>query len=30
MRVQNKVVVLIGAGQSPGEGVGNGRAAALL
>lgn len=30
MRMQDKVVVLIGAGQSPGEGVGNGRAAALL
>ncbi len=30
MRMQNKVVVLIGAGQSPGEGVGNGRAAALV
>jgi NAD(P)-dependent dehydrogenase (short-subunit alcohol dehydrogenase family) len=30
MRMQDKIVVLIGAGQSPGEGVGNGRAAALL
>jgi NAD(P)-dependent dehydrogenase (short-subunit alcohol dehydrogenase family) len=30
MRMRDKVVVLIGAGQSPGEGVGNGRAAALL
>ena len=30
MRMQDKVVILIGAGQSPGEGVGNGRAAALV
>ncbi len=30
MRMQNKVVVVIGAGQSPGEGIGNGRAASLL
>ncbi len=30
MRMRDKVVILIGAGQSPGEGVGNGRAAALL
>ncbi len=30
MRMNDKVVILIGAGQSPGEGVGNGRAAALL
>lgn len=30
MRMQNKVVIVIGAGQSPGEGIGNGRAATLL
>ncbi len=30
MRMRDKVVILIGAGQSPGEGVGNGRAAALV
>jgi NAD(P)-dependent dehydrogenase (short-subunit alcohol dehydrogenase family) len=29
-RMQGKVVILIGAGQSPGQGVGNGRASALL
>jgi NAD(P)-dependent dehydrogenase (short-subunit alcohol dehydrogenase family) len=28
--MQNKVVIVIGAGQSPGEGIGNGRAATLL
>ncbi len=28
-RLQGKVAVVIGAGQSPGEGVGNGRAAAI-
>ena len=30
MRMQDKVVIVIGAGQSPGEGIGNGRAATLL
>lgn len=30
MRLRNKVAIIIGAGQSPGEGVGNGRAVALL
>jgi NAD(P)-dependent dehydrogenase (short-subunit alcohol dehydrogenase family) len=30
MRMQDKIVVLIGAGQSPGQGIGNGRAAATL
>ena len=30
MRMQNKVVIVIGAGQSPGEGIGNGRASVLL
>ncbi len=29
-RLDNKTAVIIGAGQSPGEGVGNGRATALL
>src|SRR5947208_6588840 len=29
MRLEGKVAVIIGAGQSPGEGVGNGRATAL-
>lgn len=29
MRMKDKVVLLIGAGQSPGEGIGNGRAAAI-
>ncbi len=29
MRLENKVAVVIGAGQSPGEGVGNGRATVL-
>ena len=29
MRLQGKVAVIIGAGQSPGEGLGNGRATAL-
>ena len=29
MRLANKVAVVIGAGQSPGEGVGNGRATVL-
>jgi len=30
MRLQDKVAIVIGAGQSPGEGVGNGRAVSLL
>ena len=30
MRMQDKVVIVIGSGQSPGEGIGNGRAATLL
>ena len=30
MRMKDKVVLLIGAGQSPGEGVGNGRASATV
>ena len=30
MRLEGKTVVIIGAGQSPGQGVGNGRATALL
>ncbi len=30
MRLQDKVVLLIGAGQSPGQGVGNGRASAMV
>jgi NAD(P)-dependent dehydrogenase (short-subunit alcohol dehydrogenase family) len=30
MRLQDKIAIIIGAGQSPGEGVGNGRATALL
>jgi NAD(P)-dependent dehydrogenase (short-subunit alcohol dehydrogenase family) len=30
LRLSGKVAVVVGAGQSPGEGVGNGRAAALL
>ena len=30
MRMQSKVVIVIGAGQSPGEGIGNGRASAML
>jgi NAD(P)-dependent dehydrogenase (short-subunit alcohol dehydrogenase family) len=29
MRLQGKTVVIVGAGQSPGEGIGNGRATAL-
>ena len=29
MRLEGKVAVIIGAGQSPGEGVGNGRATTL-
>lgn len=30
MRLKDKVAIVVGAGQSPGEGVGNGRATALL
>ena len=30
MRMKDKKVIIVGAGQSPGEGIGNGRAAALL
>jgi NAD(P)-dependent dehydrogenase (short-subunit alcohol dehydrogenase family) len=29
MRLQDKIAIVIGAGQSPGEGIGNGRATAL-
>jgi NAD(P)-dependent dehydrogenase (short-subunit alcohol dehydrogenase family) len=29
MRLQGKIAVIVGAGQSPGEGIGNGRATAL-
>src|SRR5438309_12102910 len=29
MRLQGKIAVVIGAGQSPGEGIGNGRATVL-
>src|SRR4051794_5122596 len=29
MRLQDKTAIIIGAGQSPGEGIGNGRATAL-
>ena len=29
MRLKNKVAIVVGAGQSPGEGIGNGRATAL-
>jgi len=29
MRLERKVAVIVGAGQSPGEGIGNGRATAL-
>ena len=30
MRMKDKKVIIVGAGQSPGEGIGNGRAAAIL
>jgi len=30
MRLKDKVAIVVGAGQSPGEGIGNGRATALL
>src|ERR1700710_962462 len=29
MRLQNRIAIVVGAGQSPGEGIGNGRATAL-
>jgi len=29
MRLQGKIAVVVGAGQSPGEGMGNGRATVL-
>ena len=29
MRIEGKIAVIVGAGQSPGEGMGNGRATAL-
>ena len=29
MRLEGKVAIIIGAGQSPGEGIGNGRATAI-
>src|SRR6266436_17686 len=29
MRLQGKIAIVVGAGQSPGEGIGNGRATAL-
>src|SRR4029450_8190329 len=29
MRLKDKVAIIVGAGQSPGEGMGNGRATAL-
>jgi len=29
MRLQDKVAIVVGAGQSPGEGMGNGRATVL-
>ena len=30
MRMQDKVAIIVGAGQSPGEGMGNGRAVSVL
>jgi NAD(P)-dependent dehydrogenase (short-subunit alcohol dehydrogenase family) len=30
MRLKNKVAIVVGAGQTPGEGIGNGRATAIL
>ena len=30
MRLKDKIAIVVGAGQSPGEGVGNGRATAQL
>ncbi len=29
MRLEGKVAIIVGAGQSPGEGIGNGRATAI-
>ena len=29
MRLKDRVAIIVGAGQSPGEGIGNGRATAL-
>src|SRR5499427_567611 len=29
MRLKNKIAIVVGAGQSPGEGIGNGRATVL-
>ena len=29
MRLQDRIAIVVGAGQSPGEGMGNGRATAL-
>src|SRR5262245_7401061 len=29
MRLKNKITIVVGAGQSPGEGIGNGRATVL-
>jgi len=29
MRLEEKVAIIVGAGQSPGEGIGNGRATAI-
>src|SRR4029078_10538133 len=29
MRLQDRIAIVVGAGQSPGEGIGNGRATAL-
>ena len=29
MRLQDKIAIVVGAGQSPGEGMGNGRATVL-
>ena len=30
MRLKDRVAIVVGAGQSPGEGMGNGRATALM
>jgi NAD(P)-dependent dehydrogenase (short-subunit alcohol dehydrogenase family) len=29
MRLKDRIAIVVGAGQSPGEGIGNGRATAL-
>ena len=29
MRLQDRIAIVVGAGQSPGEGIGNGRATAI-